>query len=164
MAVGASTAALAVAAHGSGGGGLPSATDVVLLLATATVVGAAVAETSWLRRGRLPLFAALLSGQAIGHLVLATSSSGHSLDHAAALTAPMLLAHLAAAAGGAVLIELVERLYGPLTTVIRAAVAPTSPQPLSALRRVLPRRDAARPRDRVVALHSISRRGPPVPA
>lgn len=158
-AVGAVSAALAVAAHGYGGGELPSSSGIVLLLIAAAVVGSVVAESSALNRGALPLLAALLSGQLLGHLILSTSA-GHELGHSVALAWPMVLAHLAAALGCAALIVLVERLYGPLAALIRAVTHPVSP----AVRPLVARHpEARRPRiGAAVLLHSISRRGPPV--
>ncbi len=161
-AVGALTAALAFAAHGYGGADLPSSRDLLLLLIGAGVVGAIVAETSWLTRGRLPMLAALLCGQTLGHLILVASASGHALVHPHTIGWPMLLAHLAAAAACVALIELVERLYGPLTTLVRAAVSTKAPTPVAARGRLLPRVDVPRSDDGIVGLHSISRRGPPV--
>ena len=161
-AVGALTAALSIAAHSVGGGGLPSSTDLSLLLIAACVVGAVVAETSWLTRGRLPLLAALLGGQGVGHFILAASSSGHGLDHSAAVGWQMILTHLAAAVVCAALIELIERLYGPLTTMIRAATSPRAPGPVTDLWRVAPRPSTPSARGDSVALDSLSRRGPPV--
>lgn len=161
-AVGALTAALAVAAHGYGGGGLPSAMDAVALLIAAGVVGAVVAETSWLNAGRLPLLTALFGGQVLGHLILVAAASGHGMAHSALISLPMVLAHLTAAAVCAVLIELLERLYGPLTTLIRDAASRPAPQLPTA--RLLPRQDTRRPRIGDVGLRSISRRGPPVRA
>lgn len=167
IAVGALTAALAVAAHGYGGGGVPSITDLALLLIAAGVVGAVVAETAWLTRGRLPLFAALASGQLFVHLILAAAAaSGHAgQGHQATFTWAMLLAHLLAAAVCAALIDLIARLCGPLTALIRAAVSAASPRPGAEPHRLLPRQDAVPPRAGCdVALHSLSRRGPPVRA
>lgn len=161
IAVGALTVALGVAAHGAGDGALPAPVDFVLLLIAATLVGAVVTETSWLARGRLPLLAALLGGQGLGHLIL-TASGEHGMAHQAATSWQMLLAHLAAALVCAGLIGLIERFYGPLTALIRAATArcgrPPGPEPRS-----LPTHPpAARLGLSAAGLHSISRRGPPV--
>lgn len=69
------------------------------------MVGVVVAETSWLTRGWLPPLGALLGGQGVGHFTLATSASGHALDHSAAVRWRMILAHLAAAVVCAALIR-----------------------------------------------------------
>lgn len=157
-AVGALTAALAVAAHGYGGGGLPSGMGVTALLLAAGVVGAVVAETSWLGRGWLPLLTALFGGQILGHLVL-VAASGHGLDHSVAISVPMVGAHAAAAAMCAAAIELLERLYGPLTSLIRAVTSRPTPAPSAP--RVGHFSDALHLGLGGADLHSLSRRGPP---
>lgn len=158
IAVGALSAALAIAAHGYGGGALPSASGVALLLILAGVIGSVVAETAWLNSGRLPLLAALLSGQLLGHLILSAPAIGH--DHASTLTWSMVLAHLAAALGCAALIGVVERLYGPLASLIRAATA-TAPTPPAEPKSLVSQPEARRVRRGAAELHPISRRGPP---
>nr|WP_256938495.1 hypothetical protein [Rhodococcus qingshengii] len=53
-AVGSASAALAVAAHGIGGGELPQSSSLTLLLAVCATVGAVTATLPALSRGPLP--------------------------------------------------------------------------------------------------------------
>ncbi|MHC3366108.1 hypothetical protein ACYAFX_00810 [Rhodococcus aetherivorans] len=110
-AAGALTAALAVAAHGGAGGGVPGNAAVALLLAVAAGVGLVAAHLR-----AVPTAVLLAAGQGATHLVLAAVTTGHL--HA---SAPMLVAHTVAVVACAALLEAAQRLYGPLTRAVRAA-------------------------------------------
>ena len=155
-AVGALSAALAVAAHGAGGGGLPQSSSLTLLAAACVGLGVLVAQYS--ARGAPATAVALVAGQSLGHLVLAVETPGHALLPGAV----MLSAHAAATVVCAIAVSAVEQLYGPIVAVWRAVFA-TRPYPVTAPRHVPPTSDHHLP---VVALlrASISRRGPPIPA
>lgn len=62
-AVGSASAALAVAAHGIGGGELPQSSSLTLLLAVCATVGAVTATLPALSRGPAALIVALGLGQ-----------------------------------------------------------------------------------------------------
>ncbi|MDH6282289.1 hypothetical protein [Prescottella agglutinans] len=158
-AVGATTATLAVAAHGIGGGGLPDSATLTLLLAACAGVGAAVGGVPVLSRSLWALLAALAAGQSVGHLALTLAPDAHVHSGVPALA--MLAAHAAATVVCAALILTAERLYGPITAVLRAALEPPvlGVDPARSLRpRPLDRRA---PRLTVLAA-GLSRRGPPV--
>ena len=109
--VGACSGASAVGAHSLGGGALPESPSIVLLLLGCAVIGA-VASSPMQTRHALPVVAVYLSaGQVVGHCTLVLAS-GHS--HGDHWSTAMLVAHLLAAAGGAALICVVERLFGAL--------------------------------------------------
>ncbi|WP_280468577.1 hypothetical protein [Nocardia cyriacigeorgica] len=130
--VGALAGALAVAAHGLGGGGYPSSAELALILLVAAVTGAAAGAMP-VRYGPLPVLVALFAGQAAGHVAL-TGLYDH--EHAAAAHAPlagellggylpsgaMLLAHLGATLVCAALIPLAERLYAAVSAVLRVVL------------------------------------------
>ncbi|ELB94746.1 hypothetical protein Rwratislav_02292 [Rhodococcus wratislaviensis IFP 2016] len=156
-AVGALVAALAVAAHGIGGGGLPESAALTLLFVTCSGVGAVTAQLPARVHGPLALVGALGVGQVAGHFALTLTSHVHSVVPAV----PMLAAHAAATVICALLIANAERLYGPLVHVWRVVLR-GEPQPVSAAPTA---HVPARPANPVDALlrASISRRGPPVP-
>jgi hypothetical protein len=90
---------------------------VVLTLACATV-GAGAAGIGVERRHAqlVALTAALSTGQLLGHIALTLAASHHS--HGLMMTAPMLVAHAAAAVGLALLISLAEHLYVVCASVL----------------------------------------------
>lgn len=157
-AVGATVASLAVAAHGVGGGGLPDTAALTLLLAVASGVGAVVAGVPALTRSRWALLAALAAGQGAAHLALTVASDTHVHSNVPALG--MLAAHAAATVVCAALILAAERLYGPVTRVLRVVLAPpvVAVEPARVLPPRLPNHRA--PRLAVLAT-GMSRRGPP---
>jgi hypothetical protein len=155
---GALTAALAVAAHGAGGGALPNGAALSMLAVLAATVGAlaiAIPRASTTRC----LLGLLAVSQLLGHLLL--SAAGH--DHAGA-SAPsagaMLTAHLLAIVAGAALIGAGERLWRALSRVVRAVVrqvlAVTARPPTVGRRADQPLRSA------LMLATSVSHRGPPV--
>lgn len=157
-AVGATAATLAVAAHGVGGGGLPDTAALTLLLAACAGVGAAVGGVPVLSRSRWALLAALAAGQGAGHLALTLSADDHL--HRTAPAAAMLGAHVAATVVCAALILTAERLYGPLTRVLRAALAPPALGSEPA-RFLVPGPSGRRAPRLAVLAAGLSRRGPP---
>ena len=155
-AVGALVAALAVAAHGIGGGGLPESAALTLLFVTCSGVGAVTAQLPARVHGPLALAGVLGVGQVAGHFALTLTSHVHS----AVPAVPMLAAHAAATVICALLIANAERLYGPLVHVWRVVLR-GAPRRISV---VTTTHVPARPANPVDALlrASISRRGPPV--
>ncbi|AQA21905.1 putative membrane protein [Rhodococcus sp. MTM3W5.2] len=73
-AVGALTAALAVAGHGVAGGGYPDSSALTLLVLCCAAVGALAGG---LGGGRGALLGALAAGQLVGHLALSTALTAH---------------------------------------------------------------------------------------
>ncbi|WP_235568310.1 hypothetical protein [Mycobacterium sp. Root135] len=153
------TATLAVAAHGTAGGGLPPSPTAALLALLSITLGSLVATVRDTADVRL-LLAVLAVGQLLGHALLGVG--GHS--HPSAEGMPPLLmfaAHLAAVVVGAVLIAAGGRLAAAVSRVLvvaarvdRHPVAATSStafvsadQPLQSLR---------------FLSASLSHRGPPV--
>ncbi|MBP2214360.1 hypothetical protein JOJ87_004704 [Rhodococcus ruber] len=151
-AAGALTAALAVAAHGSAGGGVPGNAEVTLLVAVAAGVGLVAAHLR-----AVPTIVVLAGGQAATHLVLAAVTTGHLHT-----SVPMLAAHTVAVVACAALLEAAQRLCGPLTRAVRAAWL-TAPPRVEAVRTLLPPA-TVRPVAAARAAPGISRRGPPVAA
>ena len=158
-AVGALTGAIAVAAHALGGGGAPSSATWTFLIALCCSLG--VAAGSVRVRGALPIALWLAVGQAGGHWALSLGLGSDMAPMHHPLTPTMLAAHAAAIAVCAALVSAAEKLYGPITSVLRAPFAepftlPLAPRSIAVDRDVEP---AALP---VVATSTISRRGPPV--
>jgi hypothetical protein len=152
-AVGALTATLAVAAHGVGGGGVPTSSALSLLLAVAIGAGVLAAGVGTARTGPLPILLWLVGGQVVAHEALAAVA-----EHAHPLDASMLAAHAVAVGVGAVLVASSERLFAAITSVLRAPrltfSPPRRPRPVT----------ATAPLDRPVpvpVLSAVSRRGPP---
>lgn len=123
--VGAISGAVAVAAHGLGGGMLPGGPAIVLLVLGSAVIGAAsvipvaslapVSSPADLQR-RLPVVALYLSaGQVLGHYLLVLASSH---PHGGHWSVPMVAAHALAALGAAALICSAERLFGAIAAVL----------------------------------------------
>lgn len=146
---GATSGAVSIAAHALGGGGTPSQSAVVLLLATTLAVGVVAAGT------RIPVAAVLIAGQVLGHLVLALDA-GHTHVPGPA----MFAGHAAATAVAALLVAAAER----GCRVVLAAVRRVSPAPFTPV--AAPAAVLVPPRPPV--LHDLLRstgivpRGPPV--
>ncbi|WP_069165303.1 hypothetical protein [Nocardia altamirensis] len=124
--VGVLVGSLAVAAHGSAGGGFAGSAEltVVLLLA-----GAAGCAANVLAAGRGSTLLWLGLGQLACHLAL-TGLLGH--DHPAPETALlptgwMLIAHAVAILGAALLISVAERLYAVASSAVRAVLTEVRP-------------------------------------
>ena len=160
-AVGALTAAMAVAGHGFGGGGFPSTAALTLLVLGCAGVGALTGSIRG--GGGLALLGALACGQLVGHLALSTALAH---QHAGADLSPrglsMLLGHAAATVVCAALIRAAERLYGPITRVLRVLLRPipAPPRPTAGAIRAAGV-GAAGP---MLLDFAISRRGPPAAA
>nr|WP_206024599.1 hypothetical protein [Rhodococcus sp. 14C212] len=117
--VGSTSAAVSVAAHGLAGGGIPSQSSVVLLIAACAAFGAAV---SAIRASRLlpALVLPLGAGQIVGHTVL-TLTAEHA--HGLGLSPAMLGAHAAALVVSAALIRAAEQGRAAALGVLRRIVA-----------------------------------------
>lgn len=118
-AAGALTAALAVAAHGTAGGGLPSGPTAAMLALLSITLGALVATIRDAVDFRV-LVAVLAGGQLLSHVLL--SAGGHA--HSPTTGAPPLLmlgAHVVAVAVGAALIAAGGRLAAALSRVLVVA-------------------------------------------
>lgn len=155
VATGLLTAALAVAAHGAGGGLLPNGATMALLAVLASTAGA-VAVT--IPRANAPrhLFGVLAIGQLLAHVLL--SAAGH--QHAGTSGVAMLAAHVLAVVAGAALIGAGDRLWRALSCAVRAAVRVGSRVTVLATAVVHP---ADQPlRSALLLAASMSHRGPPV--
>ena len=158
VATGLLTAALAVAAHGAGGGALPTGATAALLAVVAATAGAVATTISRTRSPRY-LLALLAAGQLLGHVLL--SAAGH---HHAGPTAPpaaaMFAAHLLAIVAGATLIGAGDRLWRALSHTVRAVVrvAPA----ITATPAAAPRSADQPLRSALQLAASVSHRGPPV--
>ncbi|MGA6203649.1 hypothetical protein [Nocardia testacea] len=135
--VGATTAILAVAAHGIAGGGYPTSAGAALLLLTALVTGAAagsilgVSGRSRACPGRSTLIA-LAVGQFAGHWALTGLTGHHGTVDSTTEPLPgstMTAFHLLAVAVCALAITAAERLYRCASSVLRALLAPPRPAP-----------------------------------
>ncbi len=157
LAAGLLTAALAVAAHGIGGGVLPSAGATSVLAVLAATVGALAASHAHGADARTLVWL-LGVGQLTGHLLL--SVVGHAHTATAPPVAVMLAAHLVAIAVGALLIAAGERLCSAMLRVVRAVVrigyAAFATQSVRVRRVCHPLRSA------LLLAVSVSHRGPPV--
>jgi hypothetical protein len=149
------TAALAVAAHGAGGGALPNGATAALLAVVAATAGAVAATVSPASTPRY-LLGLLAVGQLLGHLLLSAADHHH---HQATKPA-MVAAHVIATATGAMLIAAGERLWRALSRTVCAVVrivCTVAAQPAAAARR------ADQPlRSALLLAASVSHRGPPV--
>ncbi len=118
--VGAASGAISVAAHGVGGGAMPSESALVALLAVCAAFGGAAARipTAGGRLRALPLVGLLAAGQAIGHTTLSVT-----IGHAHGLTLPMLAAHIAAIGVTSVLLAGVERAWHAALSLVARIVA-----------------------------------------
>ena len=158
-AVGSVTAALAVAAHGIAGGGYPGGAGLALLMVVSIGVGAMTAVP---RRSTV-LLPALMGGQLLAHVALSLGNMPGMLhSHSLLPSTAMIAFHGAASVVAALLIAAAERLYGPITSIVRAVLALLTPLPDgSAVGRV--RFSVAMPSVHGTALNwAISRRGPPM--
>nr|WP_296771458.1 hypothetical protein [Rhodococcus sp. (in: high G+C Gram-positive bacteria)] len=162
-AVGAATVALAVAAHGAAGGGYPSGSAFVFLLIVGIGVGVVTTlpgpRSGWTQFAAVA--GALVLGQSAAHIALAVGDTHQMMHGHSMLPSPTMLGfHAVASAVAAALICVAERLFGPITSVVRAVFDPPLPLPdapshLAACGEVVVV-------STVVRTTSISRRGPPV--
>ncbi len=151
---------MAVAAHGSAGGGLPTATGLYLLLGLAVSLSVVAATVPRLREGRPALLALLVTGQVAGHEVI-----GLDAHHQGATSAQMLLAHALAVLVCVQVIALVERLAPASVAALQRIVLVLPPLlPRARVPRVLPQGVAPAPLFSALLDVSVPRRGPPVRA
>jgi len=153
------TAALTLAAHSAGGGGVPTGVTALQLLVVAAVLGGVA--TSVPRTHDAATMAALLAvGQLVGHGVLAA----HGDHHGAGISPPgwaMMAAHVGATVVGALLISFGNRLCHILSRALRGAVRRTT-MPVAETRNVVGPSPDQPVRANLVLQSSISHRGPPV--
>lgn len=159
-AVGALTASMAVAAHGFAGGAVPSSAALVLLLALSVAVGVTAATVATHRVGRTVPAWWLVGGQLAAHWALSLGDvhASHSGESGAGPTT-MLIAHVVAIAVCACVVDAAERLYGPITSALRAPLLRV-PGRVAAPSMLLPHSDIRVPAPSPV-LASVSSRGPP---
>ncbi|WP_242456028.1 hypothetical protein [Mycolicibacterium sp. P1-18] len=153
------TAALAVAAHGTAGGGLPSGPTAAMLALLSLTLGALVTT---IRDGvdvRV-LVAVLAVGQLLSHVLLGAGGHAHT-STAGAPALPMLGAHLVAVAVGAALIAAGGRLAAALSRVLVVATRlvrhPVAAPSVTAVASADQPLQSAR-----LLSASLSHRGPPV--
>jgi hypothetical protein len=158
VATGLLTAALAVAAHGAGGGALPNGAAMSLLAVLAATAGALATTIPQTGTPRC-LLGLLAVSQLLGHLLLSSAGHHHAGSSAPPATA-MLAAHLLAVVAGATLIAVGERLWRALSRAVRAVVrvdCAVAARPMTVARR------ADQPlRSALLLAASVSHRGPPV--
>ncbi|MCJ0894295.1 hypothetical protein [Rhodococcus sp. ARC_M5] len=157
-AVGIVTATLAVAAHGMAGGGWADGSALALLIVVSIGVGA---MTALPERSTVLLLPALMAGQLLAHIALSLGAA--EMHHHPLLPSTAMIAfHAAASVIAGLMIAAAERLYGPITSIVRAVLALLTPLPDgSAVGRVS--MSVAVPSVDGTALDwVISRRGPPV--
>ncbi|MDR7166983.1 hypothetical protein J2W56_000701 [Nocardia kruczakiae] len=154
--VGAAACTVSIAAHALGGGTVaPGSAAIMMLIAASTAIGCLAAHT---RTGLFRLMGLLAIGQLLGHLALTFSPHCHDV----LITAPMLVAHLVATVGGAILVRgaeitlrravsLIRRAVGVVTHILETTGAPavvSVPETVTAPRRL-------------VLASGTGRRGPP---
>ncbi|AYF75727.1 hypothetical protein D7D52_19865 [Nocardia yunnanensis] len=157
-AVGACSGAVAVLAHGLGGGAtLPGGPSLTLLLAACTLVGVVVASLRP-RYGAAGTMALLAAGQSIGHGALSLSPGHH--HHGASPS--MLPAHLVAIPVGAMVIRAAEAGLRRAVTSVRRFMQALGSVPVPAVRVARRReRDDRAEAGRLRVDPGIGRRGPP---
>lgn len=152
------TAALAVAAHGVGGGAVPAGAATAQLAVLAAAIGALAAAIARAADVRV-LLGLLAAGQLVGHVML--DAAGHV--HPSSTPPPaaaMLAAHVAAIAAGAVLIAAGDRLCRAVSRVVRTAVRSICLRP--AAQRVVVAGSDQPLHSALLLAASMSHRGPPV--
>ncbi|WP_327143007.1 hypothetical protein [Nocardia sp. NBC_01327] len=155
---GVTMAVLAVAAHGTAGGGYPGSTGLALLLLAAGTIGALAAAL----RSPVTLPALLVLGQPLCHVALGgLTQHGHAAGAMDFLgTGAMATAHAVAALVFAVLILVAERLYLLVSQTVRTVLTRPAGLPVqSPAGRWAPVAATAR---RLLALGANGSRAPPV--
>ena len=155
VATGSLTAALAVAAHGAGGGLLPNGATLALLAILAATTGAVAATIPQANTAR-HLLGVLAVSQLLAHLLL--SASGH--HHGGSSGVAMLVAHVVAVVAGAILIGAGDRLWRALSRAVRRIVRIVSA--VTARPAAMARRADQPLRSALLLAASVSHRGPPV--
>ncbi|WP_018603220.1 hypothetical protein [Mycobacterium sp. 155] len=159
VSVGVLTAALAVAAHGTAGGGWPGGAGTAQLALLAVTLGA-VASRVRATTGALALSGLLGVGQLLAHVLLAIDGHAHR-SHPLQPSVFMLVAHLVAVTIGALLITGGTRLCAALSRTVRAMVRPAHPRSEPATRAAVRSADQPLHSARLLG-SSMSHRGPPV--
>jgi hypothetical protein len=159
VATGLLTAALAVAAHGVGGGPFLSGAATVQLAVVAATIGALAATLPNAGQTRV-LLGLLAAGQLLGHVLLGASGHEHS-GAGASPPAVMLAAHVLAIATGAVLIAAGDRLWRAVSRAVRVVLRCVRP-PVVVMTGAVPRRADQPLRSALLIAASVSHRGPPV--
>jgi hypothetical protein len=153
------TAALAIAAHGTAGGGLPSGSTATLLALVSITLGTLVA-TIRDAAGIRVLVTVLTVGQLLGHVLLGFGGHSHQSVDGAPLGV-MIVAHVAAIAIGASLIAAGGHLCDAVSRVLVAVTRP-APRPVASMTATAVRSsDQPRQSARLLST-SLSHRGPPV--
>ena len=153
-AVGATAGVLAIAAHGVGGGGHPSAAAGTLLAAICAMSGAAAGTA----RGRNPgtLLALLVCAQSIGHIMLSAVNDAPHVHHTPAL---MFAAHAVATLACGVLIIIGDRLIAGLSRLVGVVTTTYRVPVRQPAQRIRPRSTLAA---RTLVRDCITPRGPPL--
>lgn len=160
-AVGAASGAVAILAHGLGGGASsPDSSALTLLLGVCALIGVVVASLRP-RYGIAGTMALLAVGQSVGHAALSLAPGHH--HHLASPS--MLLAHLIAIPVGALAIHAAEAGMRRAVTSVRRVILTlvSAPPPPAAAPRARAGDDRAAAR-RLLVSPGIARRGPPAPA
>jgi hypothetical protein len=113
-------AALAVAAHGVGGGHVPDTALVALLTLVVARAGCALAAR---RRGGMPVLLILGMSQAAAHIVLGDVVAGHAAHHSVVPLWPMLFAHLVATIVTAALLTRADQAISCAGSAVAALLA-----------------------------------------
>ncbi|MFF2550094.1 hypothetical protein ACFVUS_03795 [Nocardia sp. NPDC058058] len=160
-AVGAASGAVAIFAHGLGGGTTaPAGSALALLFAACALIGVIVAAVRP-GYGPIALMGMLAAGQGIGHIALSMSPGHH--HHAA--SPAMLVAHLIAIPVGAMAIRAAEAGMRRAVTSVRRFILALADAPVPAERGARPTATAERATARLLAVTpGIARRGPPARA
>ncbi len=147
---------MSIAAHALGGGTMaPGSAAIMMLIAASTAIGSLAAHT---RTGLFRLMGLLALGQLLGHLALTLSPHSHDM----LITAPMLVAHLAATVAGAVLVRGAETTLRRAVSLIRRAVgAITHNLGIAGAPVVVSGPDTVAAPRRLVLASGTGRRGPP---
>ena len=159
VATGALTVTLALGAHTTSGGGLPSGSGAALLGVAAATLGALASMLACAATAR-GLLALLASGQALAHLLLGTAD--HHLVGAPGPTSVVMVAgHVTAVFVGAALIAAAGRLGDALSRAVRATTAAVRPPVCAGPTRAMHSADQPL-RSALELAASLSHRGPPV--
>ena len=156
---GALTVTLALGAHTTSGGGLPSGSGAVMLGVTAITLGALASTLACAATAR-GLLTLLASGQALTHLLLGTADH-HHVGGAGPTSVVMVAGHVTAIFVGAALIAAAGRFGDALSRAVRATT--TAARPTVCTRPTRAMHSADQPlRSALELAASLSHRGPPV--
>lgn len=155
--VGALSAIVTAAAHGAGGGALPSEAGALLLIVVCSAIGCAAASMREVSRTRL--MRTLAAAQALGHFALSVMEVH---PHGATTDSRMLWAHLVAVVAGAYLIDAAERGFRWAVSTLGCVAPGPAALPIGRTMRmpVMVYRTTRTPR--LVDLSGTGTRGPPL--